>query len=299
MSGLLTRLVKDRYLYLLVFPGVVYFILFKYIPMYGIVIAFQDYNPFLGMFSSPWVGFNHFERLFHYADFWRIFRNTIVISLLNLAFFFPAPIILSLLLNEVRHYIYKRTVQTVLYLPHFVSWVVIGALTITFLDSSGVGTAWLQKLGYEGQILMDSNYFWGLITLQSIWKDMGWGTILFLAALAGINSELYEAARVDGANRWKQVLHITLPQIMATIVILLILRMGSILESSFDQIYIMGNPAIWNVAEVFDTYVYKTGVLQGSFSYATAIGIFKSVVGLILVVTTNYVARKTSENALF
>lgn len=295
----LRKLVRDRYLYLLALPGIAYFIVFKYAPMYGIVIAFQDYNPFLGISGSEWVGWHHFERLFQFADFRQVLRNTLVISLLNLLFFFPAPIALSLLLNEVRHYWYKRSVQTVLYLPHFVSWVVIGALTVTFLNSGGIGTEWLHRLGYEGNILLDSNYFWGLITAQSIWKEMGWGTILFLAALAGINPELYEAARVDGANRWKQMMHITLPQIMFTIVILLILQLGSILDNSFDQIYVMSNPAVLNVAEIFDTYVYKAGVLQGSYSYATAIDIFKSVVGLTLVISSNYVARKTSDYALF
>ncbi|RKN76031.1 ABC transporter permease [Paenibacillus ginsengarvi] len=293
------KIAKDRLLYLLALPGICYFLIFKYAPMYGILIAFQDYNPFLGMFKSDWVGFYHFERLFHYADFWKIFRNTIVISLLNLIFFFPAPLLLSLLLHEVRHMLYKRAVQTVMYLPHFVSWVVIGSLTITFLDSKGAGMAFFASLGYQGQILQDESYFWGLVTMQSIWKEMGWGTIIFLAALAGINPELYEAARVDGASRWKQMLHITLPQIMFTIVLMLILRLGGILDLSFDQLYLMGNPAVLSVAEVFDTYVYKVGVMQGNFSYATAIGMFKSVIGLILVLSANYVARKTSEYALF
>ncbi|MEF2246072.1 MULTISPECIES: ABC transporter permease [unclassified Paenibacillus] len=286
-------------MYLLALPGVLYYIVFKYAPMWGVLIAFQNYNPFLGIMNSEWIGFAQFERLFSLSDFWIIFRNTVVISVLNLLFYFPAPIILALLLNEVRHYWYKRSLQTVMYLPHFVSWVVIGSLTINFFDSTGAGTALLERLGYEGKILFDVNYFWGMITLQSIWKEVGWGTILFLAALAGINPELYEAARVDGANRWKQMTNITMPQIMFTVVILLILRLGDILELSFDQLYIMGNPIILKVAEVFDTYVYKSGVLQGNYSYATAIGIFKSVVNLILVLSANYVARKTSDHALF
>lgn len=298
-SGLWAKLVRDRYLYLLALPGMCYFVLFHYVPMYGITIAFQDFSPFRGFFNSEWVGLRQFERLFQHPDFLMILRNTFAISLLNIIFFFPAPIILALLLNEIRSALYKRSIQTVLYLPHFVSWVVICSLTITMLNSQGVITQLLAKIGVEVQLLMDKSYFWGIITLQSIWKDAGWGTIIFLAALAGINPELYEAARVDGANRWKQMRYITLPGIMSTIVILFILRLGQILSLSFDQLYLMGNPLVRDVAEIFDTYVYIAGVLQGNFSFATAIGIFKSVVGLVLILSANYLARKTSDNALF
>jgi len=293
------QLINNRYLYLLALPGMCYFILFHYVPMWGMTLAFQEYNAFLGFFESEWVGFDQFKRLFDHPDFWNIFRNTIAISLLNVVFFFPAPIILALMLNEVRATFYKKSIQTVLYLPHFVSWVVICSITISLLNSDGAITSLLSRFGFHDQLLMDKFYFWGIITIQSIWKDAGWGTIIFLAALTGINPELYEASRVDGANRWKQLLHITLPGIMGTIVILLILRLGQIMTLSFDQLYIMGNPIVKDVAEIFDTYVYTTGVLQGNFSFATAVGLFKSVVGFILIMSVNYIARKTSENALF
>lgn len=292
------RLMRDKYLYLMALPGMLYFVVFHYVPMYGITIAFQNFSPFRGFFGSEWVGFDQFTKLFAHPDFWMILRNTFAISMLNLIFFFPAPIILALMLNEIRIALYKRAIQTVLYLPHFVSWVVIVSLSITMMNSEGVITKLLEAMGIQVQLLLDKSLFWVIITLQSIWKDAGWGTIIFLAALAGINPELYEAARVDGANRWKQMIHVTLPGMMHTIVILLILRLGQILSLSFDQLYLMGNSLVRDVAEVFDTYVYTTGVLQGNFSFATAVGLFKSVVGLVLILGANSLARRT-DHALF
>jgi putative aldouronate transport system permease protein len=296
---LLSRLYRDKYLYALAFPGLLYYLLFHYLPMYGITMAFQDFSPYRGFWGSPWVGLAQFRRLFSHPDFWMILRNTFAISMLNLLFFFPAPIILALMLNEIRFLFFKRGIQTVLYLPHFVSWVVICSLSISMLNSQGAITKMLHGLGINVQPLMSTSLFWGIITLQSIWKDAGWGTIIFLAALSGINPELYEAARVDGANRWKQITSITLPGILGTITVLLILRLGQILSLSFDQLYLMGNPLVRDVAEIFDTYVYLTGVLQGNFSFATAVGLFKSLVGLVLVLSANYLARKTGENSLF
>jgi putative aldouronate transport system permease protein len=297
--SLSARLARDKYLYLLALPGIAYYILFHYVPMYGITIAFQNFSPFRGFSGSEWVGLAQFRRLFTHPDFWLILRNTFAISILNLLFFYPVPIVLALLLNEVRSVWFKRGLQTVLYLPHFVSWVVICSLTISMLNSQGALTQLFRMFGVKTQFLMDKSVFWGMITIQNIWKDAGWGTIIFLAALAGINPELYEAARVDGANRWRQMISITLPGIMGTIVITLILRLGHILSLSFDQLYLMGNPLVRDVSEVFDTYVYITGVLQGNFSFATAVGLFKSVVGLTLILAANYLARKTSDNALF
>ena len=297
--SLSARLARDKYLYLLALPGIAYYILFHYVPMYGITIAFQNFSPFRGFSGSEWVRLAQFRRLFTHPDFWLILRNTFAISIINLLFFYPVPIVLALLLNEVRSVWFKRGLQTVLYLPHFVSWVVICSLTISMLNSQGALTQLFRMLGVKTQFLMDKSVFWGMITIQNIWKDAGWGTIIFLAALAGINPELYEAARVDGANRWRQMISITLPGIMGTIVITLILRLGHILSLSFDQLYLMGNPLVRDVSEVFDTYVYITGVLQGNFSFATAVGLFKSVVGLTLILAANYLARKTSDNALF
>ncbi|WP_282937850.1 ABC transporter permease subunit [Paenibacillus sp. RC67] len=294
------KLWSDRYMYLLALPGMAFILLFEYGPMYGIVLAFQDYNPFAGIFHSDWVGFAHFERLFKHPDFWMVLRNTLVISLLNLLLFFPTPIVLALLLNEVRAGLFQKAVQTIIYLPHFVSWVVICSLTITLLNSEGIVTQIVHALGFtKVQLLLDTRFFWGMITLQSIWKEAGWGTIIFLAALAGINPELYEAARVDGANRWHQMKAITVPALMNTVVVLLLLRIGHIMSLSFDQLFIMGNPMVSSVSEVFDTYVFKAGVLQGNFSFAAAVGLFKSLVGLVLILGSNYIAKKTSDNYLF
>ncbi|TBL69729.1 sugar ABC transporter permease [Paenibacillus thalictri] len=290
----------DKYLYMMAFPGMFYFAIFHYLPMWGVAIAFQDYDPFQGVARSEWVGMEHFARLFRHPDFWLILRNTLVISFLNIVFFFPAPIVLALLLNEIRAALFKKTIQTVLYLPHFVSWVVICSLTIALMNSEGLITQLVHAIGYPKlQLLMDKSLFWGIVTVQSIWKDAGWGTILFLAALAGISPELYESAKVDGATRWQMMRYITIPCLMNTIVILLILRLGQVLNISFDQLYIMGNPLVKEVAEVFDTYVYQAGVLQGNFSYATAIGIFKSGVGFLLILVANYISKKTSEHYLF
>ncbi|KEQ24089.1 MULTISPECIES: ABC transporter permease [Paenibacillus] len=299
-SRLAKKLWADRYMYLLALPGMAFILLFDYVPMYGIVLAFQDYNPFAGVLHSDWVGFAHFERLFKHPDFWMVLRNTLVISFLNLALFFPTPIVLALLLNEVRIAFYKKTIQTIIYLPHFVSWVVICSLTVTLMNSEGLITQIVKGLGFEKvQLLLDQRLFWGIITVQSIWKEAGWGTIIFLAALAGINPELYEAARVDGATRWQQIRSITIPALMNTVVVLLLLRIGHIMSLSFDQLYMMGNPMVMQVAEVFDTYVFKAGVLQGNFSFAAAVGLFKSVVGLVMILGSNWLAKKTSDNYLF
>ncbi|MDF2925808.1 MAG: protein lplB [Paenibacillaceae bacterium] len=294
------KLWTDRYFYLLALPGMLFILLFDYVPMYGIVLAFQDYNPFAGIMHSDWVGLGHFQRLFRHPDFWMVLRNTLVISLLNLVLYFPAPIILALLLNEVRAQFFKRTIQTIIYLPHFVSWVVICSLTITLMNSEGIITQVVHWLGFpDVKLLMDKRLFWGIITIQSIWRESGYGTIIFLAALAGINPELYEAARVDGANRWQQIRAITMPALMSTVVILLLLRLGHIMNLSFDQLFIMGNPMVSDVAEVFDTYVFKAGVLQGNFSFAAAVGLFKSLVGLVLILGSNWLSKKTSDHYLF
>lgn len=292
---------KNRYLYLLALPGILYFLIFKYLPMWGLVLSFQNYSPFLGVFNSPWVGWDHFQRLFSNPDFPILFRNTLAISFLNLIFFFPLPIIISLLLNELRSEIYKRFIQTVIYLPHFLSWVIIFSLTFLMLSQSdGLVNKLLDYLGRDKYpFLTNPNIFWFLLTAQSIWKEVGWGTIIFLAAIAGVDPQLYEAARIDGANRFRQMWHVTLPAIRTVIVILLILRLGDILEVGFEQVFLMYNGAVANVAEVFDTYVYRVGIQQGQFSYSTAVGLFKSLVGLVLVVFANKLAKKFGEEGVY
>ncbi|MFC0215633.1 ABC transporter permease [Paenibacillus chartarius] len=295
------EIVKSKYLYLLALPGIVFFLIFKYIPMFGIVIAFQNYSPIGGIMNSPWVGFQHFERFFSNPDFLLLFRNTMGISLMNLIFFFPLPIIVSLFLNELRSEMYKKSLQTIVYMPHFMSWVIISGLTfLLFATGEGLFNKVLTAIGAERvDVLSNPDMFWIMLTIQSIWKEAGWGTIIFLAAIAGVDPQLYEAARMDGAGRLRQIWHVTLPAIRSVIVVMLILRLGHIMDVGFEQILLMYNGAVSEVAEVFDTYVYRVGVQQAQFSYSTAAGLFKSVVGLTLVVIANKLAKKFGEEGVY
>ncbi len=299
-KSFITYLIRDRWLYVLLIPGVLFFLVFKYAPMWGVVIAFQDYSPFKGFIKSTWVGLRNFTDFFVNPDFLRLFRNTLVMSALNLVFFFPMPIILALLLNELRSMRFKRTVQTIVYIPHFISMVVVYSITyvILGLTTGPVNGVMLQLLGHKIDFLGSPAWFRPLILIQLIWKETGWGTIVFLAALAGVDPELYEAAIVDGAGRFRRLLSITLPSIMSTIVILLILRMGYVLDNGFEQIFLMTNPLNRSVADVFDTYVYEVGIRQGAFSYSTAIGLFKGVIGLLLVWGTNALAKRAGQSGI-
>lgn len=288
-------------MYALLLPGLIYFLLFKYVPMWGVLLAFKNYQPFLGFWKSDWVGFEHFQLFFTNPDFFKLLRNTLLLSFYNLLFFFPAPIIAALLLNEVRIALFKRTVQTLIYVPHFISMVIVASLTYVFLTTEGgVVNEWLNaRTGTTISFLTSPDWFRPMIIIQTIWKECGWGTIIFLAALAAVDVEQYEAAIVDGANRWRQLWHITLPALRSTIVILLILRMGHVLDNGFEQIYLMLNPLNRETAEVFDTYVYAMGITQGAFSYSTAVGLFKSIVGVILVLGTNWLAKRFGQSGLY
>jgi len=292
---------RDKYLYLLVLPGILYFLIFKYYPMWGIIIAFQDYSPYMGVWNSAWVGMEHFIRFFTNPSFYLLFRNTMMISLLSLVFFFPLPIVLALCMNEVGNKYMKRIVQSIVYLPHFLSWVIIAGITFLLLSqTNGVINLMLDHIGYgKVDFLTNENYFWTLLTVQNIWKDTGWGTIIFLAAMTGIDSQLYEAAKIDGASRIRQIWHITLPGIRNVIIILLILRLGHIMDVGFEQVFLMSNGAVANVADVFETYVYRNGIQQGQFSYTTAVGLFKSVIGLVLVVWANWTAKRFGEEGVY
>ncbi|WP_088833734.1 ABC transporter permease [Paenibacillus tyrfis] len=291
---------KHLWFYMLAAPGIAYFILFHYVPMWGVLLAFQDYSPYKGVLGSEWVGFEHFRQFFSEPTFFQLLKNTLLLSFYNLIFFFPFTIVLSLLLNEVRFSLYKRLVQTVVYLPHFVSWVIIVGITFIFFGPSGVINHYLgQWLDQNVPFLMSSEWFRPLIVMQQIWKDAGWGTIIFMAALAGINPEQYEAATVDGANRWHRIWHITLPGIRSTIIVLLILRLGSILDSNFMQVFLMWNNFNDDVSNVFDLYVYKVGLQRFEFSFSIAVGLFNSVVGLILMLTANFVSKLFKEEGLF
>jgi putative aldouronate transport system permease protein len=295
------RLKRHRWFYIMLLPGLLYFLIYKYVPMWGVLIAFQDYQPFHGFFGSQWVGFKHFETFFSEETFWMLFRNTFILAIYNILLFFPMPIVIALMLNEVRKEVFKRLIQTLIYIPHFVSWVVVVGISFLFFSSeSGIVNSMLNTLGKEPvNFLLSRDWFRTIITSQVIWKDTGWGTIIFLAALAGIDPQLYDAARIDGAGRWRQMRHITLPAIRSTIVILLILRIGHFLDSGFEQIFLMLNPMNREVGEVFDTYVYSTGITQGKFSYSTAVGMFKSLVGLVLVVIANRLAKRFGEEGIY
>lgn len=282
-------------------PGAIYFIVFKYIPITNLVIAFQDYNPWLGLFKSPFVGWKHFENFFRGHDFFMLLRNTLAISFLNLIFYFPMPIIVALLLNEIKNYRYKSSIQTMIYIPYFISMVIVASITYTLLNErDGVINMIIKEFSGETvKFLSGKEYFRGIIVIQNIWKETGWGMIIFLAALAGVDVELYEAARVDGAGRWKQMWHITLPAIRGTIVIMLILRVGAILNTGFEQIFLMSNSLNRSVAEVFDTYVYRLGITNGQYSFSTAVGLFKGIVGCIMVLGTNWVAKRCGETGIY
>jgi putative aldouronate transport system permease protein len=295
------RLLRYRWLYLMLVPGVVYFATFRYGPMYGVVIAFKDYVPFLGINASQWVGLKYFQQLFGSPDFLRILTNTLILAALKIAFAFPAPIVLALLLNEVRIAVVRRAIQTAIYIPHFLSWTIVASLTYLLFAVDGGAITHLANGVFHTRFdfLADPGWFRPLIVLQSLWKDTGWGTIIYLAALAGVDPTLYEAARVDGANRWQQMRHVTLPAIRSTVVIMMILTMGHVLDTGFDQIFLMTNALNRSVADVFDTFVYYIGITQGAFSYSTAIGLFKGVVGIILVLGANWLAKRKSESGLF
>jgi putative aldouronate transport system permease protein len=297
----LQRLIRDKWLYVLLLPGLAYFIIFKYLPMWGVVIAFEDYSPFKGVFGSDWIGFDNFTNFFKNPDFFRLLKNTAIFAVLNLVFFFPAPIILSLLLNELRMNSYKKVMQTFIYVPHFMSWVIIASITyIFFTTSGGVVNEIVQHIyGRKIDFLSAPSWFRPLIMLQIIWKETGWGTVIFLAALTAVDKEQYEAAIVDGAGRFRRLWHVTLPAIRSTIIVMLILQLGRFLDTGFQQIYLMSNSLNRGVADVFDTYVYFVGITQGAYSYSTAVGLFKSIVGIILVLGSNKLAKKFGEDGIF
>ncbi|MEV1130031.1 ABC transporter permease subunit [Agromyces sp. NPDC049794] len=300
-GGIRTHVTQFKWLYLLLIPGALYFLVFRYWPMFGAVIAFKDYVPFLGIADSAWVGFQHFEDFFSSPDFPRLLANTLVLALLSLVIAFPLTIVVALLLNELRLMLLKRSVQTLIYIPHFLSWTVVASLTyLLFALDVGPMTQLINGLlGTDIDFLTDPAWFRPLIVLQDIWKNTGWGTIIFLAALASVDQEQYEAAIIDGAGRFQRVWHVTLPSIMPTIVVMLVLQMGQVLNTGFEQIYLMTNALNRQVADVFDTYVYFMGITQGSYSYSTAVGLFKAIVGVVLIFGANWVARRFNQTGIF
>ncbi len=297
----LSVLKKDRWLYIMLIPGVIYYVCFRFGPMAGLLSAFENYQPFLGFTRSPWVGLDHFKRFFSDPSFWILFRNTLILGVMNILLFFPIPIIISLLLNEFRNKFYKNLIQTVIYIPHLVSWVVVAALTYTFFTvEGGIVNNLLVSMGKETiNPLLSAGAFRPMILLQLLWKESGWGTIIFLAAISSIDPVLYEAAQADGAGRWQQMLNVTFPAIRSTVVTLLILRTGQFLDTGFEQIMLMVNAINRNVGEVFDTYIYQMGIVGGQFSYTAAVGMFKSAIALVLVLSANAIAKKLGEEGIY
>jgi putative aldouronate transport system permease protein len=300
-SRLWDTMVQHKWMYVLALPGMIYFLVFKYAPMWGLLIAFKEYNPYAGFWGSNWIGFKHFAELFTSQSFYIMLRNTFAINIFGIVFMFPVPIVLALMLNEVRHEVFKRVNQSIVYLPHFLSWVVVASMTFFILSTDvGIVNKLLSDNGLEQiAFLSEPNYFWALLTAQNMWKEAGWGTIIFLAAMAGVDPQRYEAAVVDGASRWRQIWHITLPAIRPTIIILLILRLGQMADVGFEQVILMTNPLVTPVSEVFDTYVYTVGILRGQISVGVTVGMFKGVVGLVLVVLSNYVVKKLGHEGIY
>lgn len=292
---------RDWQLYLLLFLPMIYFLIFKYGPMLGVVIAFKDYNIFEGIWASPWVGLDTFKEIFAMDAFYNALRNTFMLNLLDLLISFPLPIIFAILLNEVRVQWFKKGAQTVLYLPHFISWVIIGGMAIQLLaTNTGIVNNVLKSFGMEAIPFLTEPVYWVITYLGiGIWQSVGWGTIIYLAALTGINKDLYEAAEVDGAHRLRKIWHITLPGMKPTIIILLIIAVGNMAAIGFDRPYVLSNPLVTDVSEVISTYVYKIGIQSARYTIATAIGLFQAVIGLIFLLSADFISRKVNDQGIW
>ena len=298
------RLLRDfqmhKWKYVLIIPILVYLALFCYKPMYGLIIAFKNYKPARGIWGSPWVGFMWFEAFFKDPYFFRLLRNTFTISAMNIIFGFPAPILLALLLNEVHNNKFKRTVQTITYMPYFISLVVACSLVKIYCQADGLFSQIIQAFGGQPQnLLINPKAFVPIHVISGIWQGIGWNSIIYLAALSGIDQEQYEAARIDGASRFQQVLHITIPGILPTIMILFIMRMGSILNVGYEKVLLLYSEAVYETADVFSTYTYRMGLQNQKYSLSTAVGLFNTAVNLVFLMITNFLSKKTTESGLF
>ena len=292
---------RNKVIYIMCVPIVAWYIIFHYIPMAGIVMAFQKYTPALGISGSPWVGFGNFTRFFTGPYFLRLLRNTTMIGVLDVIFGFPAPIIFALLLNEVKRVFYKKTIQTVSYMPYFISMVVVCGLIVDFTQSGGFVANLVAKITGTGvqNLLANPKYYWAIHIISNIWQGMGYGSIIYIAALASVDQELYEAAVIDGASRWARCIHITLPSILPTIMIMLIMRMGSLLQVGADKILLLYSPATYETADVISTYIYRCGLQQYDYGFSTAVGLFNSIIGTAFLLITNAISRKYTESSLF
>lgn len=300
-SATLKHIIKNRYIYLMSIPGLIYLFIFKYVPMYGIIMAFQDFSFKKGIFGSPFNNFAHFKTLFTSNQFYEVLTNSLVLSIMRLAISFPVPIILALLINEINNKTYKKATQTLMYLPHFISWVTLAGIATNFLSmNDGIINAAIVAMGGEKiNFLGSADWFRTVIVGTHIWKEAGWGMIIYLASLTSINPDLYEAATVDGANRWQKILHITLPGLASTIVIQLVLSVGGLMNNGFEQIYLFQNDLNMSVSNVFETYTYKIGISGGRYSYSTAVGLFKNIVGTVLIFSSNRIAKKLGGATLY
>lgn len=293
-------LARNKLVYLMLTPVLAYFIVFQYFPMIGTIIAFKDYNPAQGVAASPWVGLDWFRQFFHGLYFERLLTNTVMLNLYDVLLGFPAPIVLALLMNELTSQRFKRFVQTITYLPHFISVVVVSGMMLDFLARDGIINQVIVALGGTADAYMsDPSLFRRIFVGSEIWQSVGWGSIIYLAALAGINPSLYEAARIDGANRWQQLVHITLPGLIPIITTLLILRLGQMMSVGFEKVILLYNPSTYETADVISTYVYRHGILEANYSYATAVGLFNSVVAMLLLVVANKLSRRFSGNSIW
>jgi putative aldouronate transport system permease protein len=291
---------KNKELYLLVLPVVIFYIIFSYKPMYGIIIAFKNFNPSKGILGSDWVGFKYFIDFFNGIYFGRLIKNTLTISLSSLIFGFPAPIILALLINELKSKWFSRTVQTISYIPHFVSLIVVCGMIVDFSAIGGVVSSLVGFFtGKEENLLTAANYFVPIYVSTNIWKEIGFSSIIYIAALMGIDQQLYEAAQIDGANKWKQLLNVTLPGIAPMITIMFILAMGGLLNVGFEKIILLYNPMTYSTADVISSFVYRRGLLEFNFGYSTAVGLFNTIINFVLIILTNKISKKINETSLW
>ncbi|MGZ9586398.1 ABC transporter permease [Paenibacillus marinisediminis] len=301
MGRLWSDIWREWELYALLVPGLLFLLIFKYTPMYGIIIAFKDFNIFSGFADSPWVGLKHFERLFTSPDFSVVLMNTIIISLLKICILFPLPIFIAIMLNEMKNMIFKRSIQTIIYLPHFLSWVIVSGLFIDLLSTNGgLVNKLLIALNMEPiAFFLDNDVFRGLLVTSAGWKETGWSTIVYLAAFTTIDPQLYEAAKIDGAGKLKQLLHVTLPGIAPIIVLMFILRLGNIMEAGTEQILVMYNPVVYKTSDVIGSYVYRMGLGSQDYSFTTAVGLFESVISFTLIITGNALSRKYLQRGIW
>jgi len=300
-KSLISRIILNREIYLMALPGLILLVIFRYLPMYGITVAFKDFNVIKGIIGSPWIGFENYERLMSSSEFKRAFGNTLSISVLRMVFGMPLPIILALSLNEVRNMLYKRSIQTIVYIPHFISWVVVAGIFMDLLSpSTGLINRLIEILGGKPIFFM-TNLKWirTVVVGSEIWKESGWGAIIYLAAITGVDPELYQAASIDGAGRWRQTIHVTLPAIKGTFIVLLIMRLGGLMGANFEQIYMMYNPTVYAKIDVIDTYVFRTTFDTLDFGYTTAAGLFSQVIGCILLLSSNALVKRMGGRGMY